>query len=108
MYEKSTQLIVEVLCLDLEDLNLNKIILECLSDSLCSELLMTYCSISRKGVSDWASYFGPAIFGHGLVKLADVIFLMYTHKHTCMHARIHTHTHACMHTHTHKAKIIIF
>ena len=43
MYEHSTQLIVEVLGSDLEDLNLNKIILECLSDSLCSELSMTYC-----------------------------------------------------------------
>ena len=56
MYEHSTQLIVEVLGSDLEDLNLNKIILECLSDSLCSELLMTYCSISRKGVF-WACSF---------------------------------------------------
>ena len=99
MYEHSTQLIVEVLGSDLEDLNLNKIILECLSDSLCSELSMTYCSISRKGVSDWASCFGPAVFGHGLVKLADVIFCyVYTQAH--MHAYMHTHTYARVHTDT--------
>ena len=102
-YEQSAQLIVEVLGLDLEDLNLNKIILECLSDSLCSELSMTYCSISRKGVSDWASYFGPTVFGHGLVRLAGVKNFMYAHKHTRMHTCIHTHMHTCMHTciHTH-------